>query len=60
MSTSSDAALDHGFQTGLYVLMGLLVVGALTAVTMIRSERAPRTQPTRVEADRPVALEEAA
>ena len=60
VSTSSDAALDHGFQTGLYVLMGLLVVGALTAVTMIRSERAPRTQPARVEADRPVALEEAA
>jgi len=49
---SSASALDHGFQTSLYVLTGLLVLGALISGSLIRprpraidaeapSERAP-------------------
>ena len=34
----SAASLDHGFQTALYVLTGLLVLGALTAAALIRTE----------------------
>jgi EmrB/QacA subfamily drug resistance transporter len=37
VSASSGAALAHGFQTGLYVLTGLLLVGALVAFGLIRS-----------------------
>jgi EmrB/QacA subfamily drug resistance transporter len=59
-AASSGVALDHGFQTGLYVLTGLLVLGALTAVTMIRSDRAPRAEPAAVEPDTAVAFERAA
>src|SRR5947199_7564589 len=33
---NSPAALDHGFQTALSVLVGLLVVGALVAITLVR------------------------
>jgi MFS family permease len=36
---STGAALDHGFQTGLYVLTGLLLAGALISVTLVRSTR---------------------
>jgi hypothetical protein len=38
LSASSGAALAHGFQTGLYVLTGLLVVGAAVAFGLIRSQ----------------------
>jgi hypothetical protein len=52
---SSGVALDHGFQTGLYVLTGLLVAGALIAFTLIRPA------PAEVETvEEVVALEEAA
>ena len=37
---SSAAALDHGFQTGLYALTGLLLVGAVLVVTLVRPPRA--------------------
>jgi hypothetical protein len=37
VSASSGAALAHGFQTGLYVLTGLLLVGALVAFGLVRS-----------------------
>ena len=33
---SSAVALDHGFQTALYVLTGLLLVGAVIAVTLVK------------------------
>jgi MFS family permease len=36
-SAVSGVALDHGFKTGLWVLTGLLVFGALVAVTLVRS-----------------------
>ncbi|MGB8004217.1 MAG: DHA2 family efflux MFS transporter permease subunit [Gaiellaceae bacterium] len=35
-ASNGAAALDHGFQTALYTLLGLLVVGALVAVTLVR------------------------
>jgi EmrB/QacA subfamily drug resistance transporter len=57
MSVSSSAALDHGFQTGLYVLTGLLVAGALIAMTLIKP--APAEPEARVLEHR-VRLEEAA
>jgi EmrB/QacA subfamily drug resistance transporter len=53
VSAASSAALDHGFQTALYSLTGLLILGALIVVTFVKP--APRrTEPAEV------ALEEAA
>jgi EmrB/QacA subfamily drug resistance transporter len=36
VTTSSAVALDHGFQTGFYALIGLLLVGVLIAATLVR------------------------
>jgi EmrB/QacA subfamily drug resistance transporter len=47
------AALDHGFQRGLYALTGLLLVGAVLVLTLVRPPR-PQAEPELV------ALEEAA
>ena len=58
VTASSGVALDHGFQTALYVLTGLLVVGALIAVALLRAP-APRTQVAPDEGEALV-LEEAA
>jgi fucose permease len=55
VTLSSGVALDHGFQTGLYVLTGLLVAGALIAFTLIRPAQAEVETVEEV-----VALEEAA
>jgi hypothetical protein len=38
VDVSSGAALAHGFQAGLYVLTGLLLLGALVAFALVRSE----------------------
>jgi EmrB/QacA subfamily drug resistance transporter len=59
LSGTSAVALDHGFQTGLYVLAGLLVLGALTAATLVKPARAPGAGTENLEADG-VALDEAA
>jgi EmrB/QacA subfamily drug resistance transporter len=58
VGASSAAALDHGFQTALYVLTGLLLAGALIAVTLLQ----PKPAPGAVEAslDDEVVFEEAA
>jgi EmrB/QacA subfamily drug resistance transporter len=53
---SSGVALDHGFQTGLYVLTALLVVAALVTVALLRPQRAPAVAP----AEEAVVLDEAA
>ena len=48
-SASSPAALAHGFQTGLYVLTGLLVAGAVVAFTLVRpaaARPAPAASPS--------------
>jgi hypothetical protein len=50
-AANSAAALDHGFQTSLYALLGLLVAGALVAVTLVRTKSpAPVSEIARVEA----------
>jgi len=56
MTASSPAALDHGFQTALYVLTGLLLVGAAIAVTLVSP--APRVETAPADAE--VVLDEAA
>jgi len=59
VTATSAVALDHGFQTGLYVLTGLLVLGALTAVTLVRPTPAPSARAEEAEREA-VALDEAA
>jgi sugar phosphate permease len=59
VAASSATALDHGFQTGLYVLTGMLLLGALIAVTLVRSRPAPTGQAAPVE-EAEIAFEEAA
>ena len=59
VAATSGVALDHGFQTALYALTGLLLIGALIAVTFIRSAPAPRTHAVPVDGEL-VALDEAA
>jgi EmrB/QacA subfamily drug resistance transporter len=54
VSAASGAALDHGFQTALYVLTGLLVLGALIAGGMIRSRPRPVEAESNVEELEPV------
>jgi EmrB/QacA subfamily drug resistance transporter len=56
---ASGAALNHGFQTALYVLTGLLLLGALIAIALLRSAPAPSAHAVPVDSDA-VALEEAA
>jgi EmrB/QacA subfamily drug resistance transporter len=58
-AAASGAALDHGLRTGLYVLTGLLLLGALIAATLLGSRSAPEVQGTRVDGD-VVPLEDAA
>jgi EmrB/QacA subfamily drug resistance transporter len=41
-AATSGAALDHGFQTAIYALTGLLVLGVLVAVTLVKPARSPR------------------
>src|SRR5204862_5229850 len=59
VTTTSGVALDHGFRTGLYVLTGLLVIGALIAVALVRSAPAPSAEARPVDGE-VVAFEEAA
>ena len=59
VTAASAAALDHGFQTALYVLTGLLLAGAVIVVTLMRPAQQPSaaTAPADAEA---VVLDEAA
>jgi EmrB/QacA subfamily drug resistance transporter len=59
VSENSMVGLDHGFQSALYVLGGLLFAGALIAATLLRQTPVPQTGETTPEADQ-VVLEEAA
>jgi len=59
VTAASTAALDHGFQTALFLLTGLLIAGAIIAAGLIRPPRHRAvTQP--VEVQHPDLLEEAA
>ncbi len=51
VDTASAAALDHGFQTSLYVLTGLLIVGAVIAVIGIKPQPAAQALESQVELD---------
>ena len=51
VGAASAAALDHGFQTTLYVLTGLLVVGAVIAGVWIKPQRAAEAQASQTELD---------
>ncbi len=58
-AASSSVALDHGFQTALYALTGLLLLGALIAASLVKSAPALGAHGERFEREG-VALEEAA
>jgi EmrB/QacA subfamily drug resistance transporter len=58
VTASSAVALDHGFQTALYALIGLLLFGALVAAALIRP--AAPSAPAREVEPEAVPLEEAA
>jgi len=58
---SSGPALDHGLQTALYVLAGLLIAGAVLAATLVRPAPTPLPREVREPVEEPaVALEKAA
>jgi len=59
VTASNGVALDHGFQTALYALTGLLLVGALIAVTLVKSAPRPAAEAERIEGEL-VAVDEAA
>src|SRR5437762_10625603 len=56
LTVSSGTALDHGFQTALYVLTGLLVAGAVIAVALLRTSP-PRAEVAPVDGEA-IVLEE--
>jgi EmrB/QacA subfamily drug resistance transporter len=59
IAASSAAALGHGFQTGFYALIGLLLVGVLIATTLIKPR--PRAIVVEPKSDRqPEAVRETA
>jgi EmrB/QacA subfamily drug resistance transporter len=59
VSAASGVALDHGLQTALYILTGLLVAGALVVVALVRPTGGPSAQLEPVDREA-LALEEAA
>ena len=59
VTAASAVALDHGFQTALYTLTGLLLVGALIAVAFVKPARTVRADAELIDGEA-VALEEAA
>jgi MFS family permease len=58
-AAASAVALDHGFQTTLYALTGLLLLGALIAITLVKLAQPGNADAMPAEAEM-VALEEAA
>jgi hypothetical protein len=59
VTATSAPALDHGFQTALYLLTGLLIVGAAIVLTLVKPAPAPAVETASVEGDA-IALDEAA
>jgi EmrB/QacA subfamily drug resistance transporter len=59
VAASSPVALDHGFQTALYALTGLLMLGAVIAITLVRSTPTGKAHAGPIDGE-VVVLEEAA
>jgi EmrB/QacA subfamily drug resistance transporter len=59
VSAASAPALDHGLQTALYVLIGLLLAGAAVTVALMRPVRAPAPTAEEIPVE-PLRVEEAA
>jgi EmrB/QacA subfamily drug resistance transporter len=59
LTTASAVALNHGFQTALYALTGLLLAGGVIAFTALRSAATPSAEEFPLEPET-VTLEEAA
>jgi EmrB/QacA subfamily drug resistance transporter len=59
VTATSPTALDHGFQTALYVLTGLLLAGAAIALALIKPAPAPSVEAAPVDG-KALALDEAA
>jgi EmrB/QacA subfamily drug resistance transporter len=59
IAASSAAALDHGFQTGFYALIGLLLAGVLLAATLVRP-RSPSVEVEPARDQQPEAVRKAA
>jgi EmrB/QacA subfamily drug resistance transporter len=59
IAASSAAALDHGFQTGFYALIGLLLAGVLIAATLVRP-RSPSVEVEPARDQQPEAVRKAA
>ncbi len=59
VTASSAPALDHGFQTALYVLTGLLLAGAAIVLTLMRPAQQPTAETVSADAEA-VMLDEAA
>ena len=59
VASTSRIALDHGFQTALYALVALLILGALLAAVVVRPARVRAAEVERIDGDM-VAIEEAA
>jgi predicted MFS family arabinose efflux permease len=52
---SSPVALTHGFESGFYVLTGVLLIGTLIAVTSVKAQpRSIETEPARSRRPEPV------
>ncbi|HEX6662619.1 MAG TPA: DHA2 family efflux MFS transporter permease subunit [Gaiellaceae bacterium] len=52
VTATSSVALDHGFQTALYGLTGLLVVGALIAFSLVKpAAPAPKAEAVPIDAE---------
>jgi EmrB/QacA subfamily drug resistance transporter len=54
LSATTGAALDHGLQTALYVLVGLLVLGAIVSAALIRPEAGHVEAETEAEELQPI------
>jgi hypothetical protein len=59
LNDSSGVALEHGLQTALYVLLGLLILGAVVAATLLKPTPQTQAPPRPVDAEA-IALEGAA
>ena len=51
LNVSSSVALDHGLQTALYALLGLLILGVVIAATLLKPAPKPQALPQPADAE---------